>query len=71
MKNILNLNIMLQKNDVKENELKLTKEIENTKKEIKELDLKLTKEIKESKFSMLKWQFFFGYTNRSNYCYFL
>jgi len=35
------------KSDVKETELKLTKEIENTRKEIKELDLKLTKEIKE------------------------
>ncbi len=35
------------KSDVKETELKLTKEIENTRKEIKEVDAKLTKEIKE------------------------
>ncbi len=35
------------KQDVTETELKLTKEIENTRKEIKELDVKLTKEIKE------------------------
>ena len=71
------------KSDVKETELKLTKEIENTRKEIKELDLKFTKEIKEtelkltkeientrkeikeSKFSMLKWQFVFWITQIS------
>jgi len=35
------------KQDVTETELRLTKEIENTRKEIKELDVKLTKEIKE------------------------
>ena len=39
------------KSDVKELELKLTKEIENTRKEIKEV-----------KFSMLKWQFIFWIT---------
>jgi len=33
------------KQDVVETELRLTKEIENTRKEIKELDVKLTKEI--------------------------
>ena len=37
------------KSDVKESELKLTKEIENTRKEIKELDLKLTKEIEDTR----------------------
>ncbi|WP_456470831.1 hypothetical protein [Caminibacter sp.] len=35
------------KSDVKETELRLTKEIENTRKEIKELDVKLSREIKE------------------------
>ena len=39
------------KSDVKETELKLTKEIENTR-----------KEIKEAKFIMLKWQFIFWVT---------
>ena len=58
------------KQDVTETELKLTKEIENTRKEIKELDVKLskeikeldvklTKEIKETKASMIKWSFLF------------
>ena len=42
------------KSDVKETELKLTKEIENTRKEIKELDLKLTKEIKEIEAGLTK-----------------
>jgi len=42
------------KSDVKETELKLTKEIENTRKEIKELDLKLTKEIKEIESGLTK-----------------
>jgi len=60
------------KNDIKESELKLIKEIESTRKEIKEIDLRFTKEIKDSKFSMLKWQFIFlGYANRCNYCNFL
>ncbi len=35
------------KSDVKETELRLTKEIENTRKEIRELNVKLTREIKE------------------------
>jgi len=35
------------KSDVKETELRLTKEIENTRKEIKELDVKLSTEMKE------------------------
>ena len=39
------------KSDVKETELKLTKEIESTR-----------KEIKEAKFVMLKWQFIFWVT---------
>ena len=43
------------KSDVKEVELKLTKEI-------KELDLKLSKEIKETKVSMIKWSFLFWIT---------
>ena len=42
------------KSDVKELELKLTKEIEDTRKEIKELDLKLTKEIKEIEAGLTK-----------------
>ena len=42
------------KSDIKETELKLTKEIENTRKEIKELDLKLTKEIKEADAKLTK-----------------
>ena len=42
------------KSDVKETELKLTKEIENTRKEIKELDLKLTKEIKQVEAELTK-----------------
>ena len=61
------------KADVKESELKLTKEIEETRKEIKEvetkltkdmkeLELKFTKDIKEIKFSTLKWQFIFWIT---------
>jgi len=37
------------KSDVKETELKLTKEIENVRKEIKELDLKLSKEIENTR----------------------
>jgi len=64
------------KSDVKEVELKLTKEIkeieanlkleiESVRKEIKELDLKFTKEIKETKFIMLKWQFIFWITQMS------
>ena len=47
------------KSDLKETELKLTKEIEDVRKEIKEIELKLSKDIKETKFSMLKWQFIF------------
>ena len=43
------------KSNVKETELRLTKEI-------KEVEAKLTKEIKEVKFSMLKWQFIFWVT---------
>lgn len=61
------------KADVKETELKLVKEIEDTRKEIKEveakltkdikeLELKLTKDIKEVKFTTLKWQFIFWIT---------
>jgi len=47
------------KSDVKETELKLTKEIEEVRKEIKELDLKFTKEIENAKFTMIKWSFLF------------
>jgi len=43
------------KQDITETQLKLTKEIEQTRKEIKELDVKLTKEIKESKTETVKW----------------
>jgi len=42
------------KQDVTETELRLTKEIEETRKEIKELDLKLTKEIKELDLKLTK-----------------
>jgi len=61
------------KSDVKETELKLTKEIKELDlkltKEIKQVEAELTKEIentrkeiKESKFVMLKWQFIFWVT---------
>ena len=45
-KEIKELELKLSKN-IQDSELRLTKEIENTRKEIKELDAKLTKEIKE------------------------
>jgi len=40
--------------EIKEVEVKLIKEIENTRKEIKEIDLKLTKEIKEVEAKLTK-----------------
>jgi len=48
-KNYPDLKYHATKNDVTETELKLTKEIENTRKEIKELDVKLTKEIENTR----------------------
>ena len=65
-----NLQYHATKQDVVETELRLTKEIEDTRKEIKELDVKLTKEIKEldvkltteikeTKSTMIKWSFLF------------
>jgi hypothetical protein len=53
------LKIEKVRGEIKEVELKLTKEIEKVRGEIKEVELKLTKEIKETKFTMLKWQFIF------------
>ena len=40
--------------DLSETELKLTKEIENTRKEIKALEIKLTKDIKELELKLTK-----------------
>jgi len=44
-----NLQYHATKYDVSETELRLTKEIEDTRKEIKELDVKLTKEIEDTR----------------------
>jgi uncharacterized membrane protein len=53
------LKIEKVRGEIKEVELKLTKEIEKVRGEIKEVELRLSKEIKETKFTMLKWQFIF------------
>jgi len=52
--NYPNLEHHATKQDVTETELKLTKEIENTRKEIKELDVKLTREMKELDLKLTK-----------------
>ena len=48
-KNYPDLKYHATKSDVKESELKLIKEIEETRKEIKEIELKLSKEIEETR----------------------
>jgi len=49
-----NLKHTSTKEDLKESELKLIKEIEQTRKEIKELDIKLSREIKELELKLSK-----------------
>jgi uncharacterized membrane protein len=53
------LKIEKVRSEIKETELKLTKEIEEVRSEIKEVEIRLSREIKETKFTMLKWQFIF------------
>ena len=61
---------MVSRTDLSETELRLIKEIEQTRKEIKEVELKLSKEIKELElkftremrvleFKLLRWMFIF------------
>lgn len=47
--------ILEVKGDIRETELKLTKEIELTRGQIKEVELKLTKEIEQVRSSLIKW----------------
>ncbi len=49
-----NLKDVATNSSLKETELRLTKEIEDTKKEIKELEVKLTKDIKELEIKLIK-----------------